>query len=245
MKRNAYVRLGLTAVLAGSFFAATASAQSALERLERQIRQRAEQPAGGEKVADGPVPPPPPAPGNDLGKPNDVEPGYLGVVADDQNDRGRGVRILAVHPASPGEKAGLRRQDLVTAIAGIRVRQMSDMSDILETFGAGQVLEFDILRDGKSQKVKVTLGQRPAAGPKVEEPKPAGLPETVPLPPGALPGEPPEPPAEMEPGPQLEPPKAAGPQAEQAKQIEELRRRVENLERRVAELERALAKSAK
>ena len=203
MKRNAYVRLGLAAVLAGGLFAATASAQSALERLERQIRQRAEQPAGGERAADGPKPPPPPVPGNDLGKPNDVEPGYLGVVADDQNDRGRGVRILAVHPASPGEKAGLRRQDLVTAMAGIRVRQMSDMSDILETFGAGQVLDFDILRDGKSQKVRVTLG------------------------------------------PQLEPPKAAGPPAEQAKQIEELRRRVENLERRVAALERALAEAAK
>ena len=128
---------------------------------------------------------------------------------------------------------------------GHKTYQMSDMSDILETFGAGQSLEFDILRDGKSQKVKVTLGKRPAARPKVEEPKPAGLPETVPLPPGALPGEPPEQPTDSEPGPQLEPPKAAGPQTEQAKQIEELRRRVENLERRVAELERALAEAAK
>jgi len=245
MRKNAYVQLGLAVVLAGGFFAATASAQSALERLERQIRQRAGQPAGGDKAADGTRPPPPAVQRNDLGKPDDVEPGYLGVAADDQNDRGRGVRILAVHPASPGEKAGLRRQDLVTAMAGIRVRQMSDMSDILETFGAGQVLDFDILRDGKSQKVKVTLGQRPAAGPKIEQPKPAGLPETVPLPPGVLLGEPAEQSAEMEPGPQLEPPKVAGPQAEQAKQIEELRRRVENLERRVAELERAIAEAAK
>ena len=244
MKRNAYVQLGLAAVLTGGLFAATASAQSALERLERQIRQRAEQPADGDKIADGPKRPPPAAPRNDLGKPEDIEPGYLGVVADDQNDRGRGVRILAVHPASPGEKAGLRRQDLITAMAGIRVRQMSDMSDILETFGAGQVLDFDILRDGKSQKVRVTLGQRPAAGPQVEQPKSAGLPETVPLPPGELPAEPLEPPAEMEPGPRLELFKAAGPLAEQAKQIEELRRRVDKLERRVAELERALAEAA-
>jgi len=236
MKRNGYIQFVLAAALAGGVFAATASAQSALERLERQIRQRA---------ADGQKRPPPPVPENDLGKPDNVEPGYLGVVADDQNDRGRGVRILTVHPASPGEKAGLRRQDLITAMAGIRVRQMSDMSDILETFGAGQVLDFDILRDGKSQKVKVTLGQRPAARPQVEQPKSAGLPETVPSPPGEPLAEPPEEPAEPGAGPQLEPPKAARPPLEDAKQIGQLQRRVEELERRVGELERTIAEAGK
>jgi hypothetical protein len=208
-----------------------AFAQSALERLERQIRQRVGTPETAEPRADTrPV-----APATDTRRTGGkTEPGYLGLVADDQNDRGRGVRILDVRRGSPAEKAGLRRRDLITAVAGVRVRQMSDMSEILDTFGPGQGLDFDVLRDGQPQKVKVVLGQRLAGADQRPE-----LPETVPLPPGQAIPKPPEPqPA----GPQLEPPKIIDPRRPEAARIEQLERRMDELERRIGGLEQALKK---
>ena len=48
----------------------------------------------------------------------------MGIVADDQNDRGRGVRVLDVTADGPGAKAGLRTQDLIVSLSGMRVRQL-------------------------------------------------------------------------------------------------------------------------
>jgi hypothetical protein len=245
-------------LLAWGSMSSPACAQSALERLERQIREGAGASKSIQADADKPAAAPPTqtphAPGN-------AEPGYLGVVADDQKDRGRGVRLLDVYRGSPAENAGLLRQDLVTAIAGTRVRQMTDMSDMLGTIAAGQSVDFELLREGKPQKVRVTLGQRPAAE------RSAGLPETVPLPPGQPLPEPPEQPADVaatprrpppppdpaarqkgadEPaGPRLQPPGGGLPPRLDASRIEQLQRRLDELERRVAELERAMAKTVK
>src|SRR5207249_8846688 len=46
-----------------------------------------------------------------------VERGYLGVVTDDGQDKGRGVRVIEVVKGSPAEEAGLKVGDLITAIA--------------------------------------------------------------------------------------------------------------------------------
>ena len=224
MRANIVVML-LAMLPAGWGTPPSAVAQSPLERLERQIRQRVEgaegvQPepeANNRPAAPAPQAQTPPRGGN-------VTPGYLGVVIDDRKDRGRGVRILEVEPGSPAEKAGLRRQDLIIGLGGIRVRQMSDLSEILDTFGPGQGVEFEVLRDGQRQRVRAVLGQRPAAAPRRSE-----GPEVVPLPRGEAIPPPPEPqPA----GPQLQPPEPS--------RIDRLERRVEQLERRVDELEREL-----
>ena len=84
--------------------------QPTLERLEKSIRERtddAAEPVAGAK---------PPA---EAGRPA----GYLGLTADDANDRGRGVRVLAVRAGGPAAAAGLKANDLITAIAGVRVRR--------------------------------------------------------------------------------------------------------------------------
>jgi hypothetical protein len=245
-------------VLAWGITSSPAWAQSALERLEQQIRQRTTPPdnpwSDAAKPATAPKPEAPRARGN-------VEPGYLGVLADDQKDRGRGVRLTEIYRGSPAEKGGLRQEDLVTAVAGVRVRQMTDMADILSTFGPGQSIEFDVLREGKQQKVQVVLGPRPAAE------RLASPAEAVPLPPGeALPEPPPRradkgddqrsipPPPEPTPklqeviealGSRLQPPRATEGPPTDAARITQLQRRVEELERRVAELERAMAESSK
>ncbi len=94
--------------------AATAQAQPALERLEQQVRERS--PGGA----------------NQTGAAVDNT-GYLGVVADDRLDSGKGVRIVQVIPGSPAEQAGLKTDDLVTSVAGKPVRSMDDLARILES----------------------------------------------------------------------------------------------------------------
>jgi hypothetical protein len=208
-------------------------AQSALERLERQIRQRAGATDANRSGATKPIPPPPaPAP-QAAGAPRGAT--DLGVVADDQKDRGRGVRILDVRRGSPAEKAGLRQQDLIVAIAGTRVRQMTDMDDIVDSFAPGQSVDFELLRGADRAKVRVTLGQRQAA-----VGQPSGPPEIIPPPPAESPPVRPEPAA----GPSLLPPPSV-PSPAEASRLERLERRIEQLERRVAELERQLAEARK
>ncbi len=203
-------------------------AQPALERLEASIRDRLEAPQPAEPAA---IPANPPAAQPAEARPH-AQPGYLGVVADDKTDRGRGVRVLQVRPQGPAELGGLRKQDLITAVAGIRVRQMSDMADVLELFGVGEAVIFEIVRDEKARQVKVTLGPQPAV------PLLPPLPPTV-TPPGTPPAAPvpPEPVAPM--------PGDPNPPAGAASEVQRLQQRVEQLERRVADLERVLAEVLK
>jgi membrane-associated protease RseP (regulator of RpoE activity) len=216
MKRPRCLVSFLTGLVLALGIACPASGQPTLERLEKSIRERTD----GEAK--------PPAAGRQAG--------YLGLTADDANDRGRGVRVLAVRPGGPAAAAGLKPNDLLTAIAGVRVRQMSDMADIMALFPAGDIIAVDVQRDGKQQQVKVTLAQPPAGKEAVKEPvreatKPpaaAGEPALV------LPEEPPVARPELSP-----PSKIAAPT------VEQLQRRIEQLERRVEQLEKTLAATLK
>ncbi len=213
-----------------------ALAQSALERLERQIRQRVGGPASGDPQAAGAAPSPAPAATRGAGN---VAAGYLGLVADDQNDRGRGVRVVDVYRGGPAQRAGIRKQDLITAVGGVRVRQMTDMADMLDTFMPGQGVDFELLRDGRLVKLRATMAERPSAERPSVEGGPGGMPEPIPLPPGEAIPKPPEPGiGPQPPGPEASPPS-------QSARIEQLERRVAELERRVAELERQLAAGRK
>jgi hypothetical protein len=255
MKRISSIALSACLLAWGTASSPAWAQQSALERLEQQIRQRT--PPADNPWADVAKPAAPPKAEPPRAR-EDVEPGYLGVLADDQKDRGRGVRLTDVYRDSPAEKGGLRPDDLVTAVAGVRVRQTTDMGDILSTFGPGQGVDFDVLREGKRQKVHVVLGPRPASE------RVAAPPEAIPLPPAeALPEPPqqrrvgkddarraipppPEPMSKLQEvnkalGPQLQPP---GTSADSAR-FDQLQRRVEQLERRVAELERTMADTSK
>lgn len=156
-----------------------------------------------------------------------LERGYLGVVADDREDRGRGVRILEVFPEGPAEKAGLRAQDLITALGGVRVRQMSDMGAILEEVRVGGALTFEILRGDEPLRIDVTFGRRPPP----EKRKFEHLaPTEDSLPDAAVEGPPRPSPVAAQQGADL-------PQLDRTR-IEMLERRIKRLEDRVRQLER-------
>jgi hypothetical protein len=183
-----------------------ADGQPALEELEELIRR--ESAGGPAKKADKPAAQPAQGrrPLRDLS-----EQGYLGAVADDRPDRAPGVQILEVLPDGPADRAGLRAGDLVTALGDVGVRQMSDMSALLEGIPVGGKVGFQILRGDKPQRIEVTLGRRPPP----EERKFKQLPAP-------------------------EAKKEAKPPDDDRTRIEILERRIRQLEERIERLERAL-----
>lgn len=70
----------------------------------------------------------------------------------------------AVVPQSPAQKAGIKENDIVIALAfGGRTEKINaknTISDVLQKRQIGDVLEFMILRDGKKVKVKVKMEER-------------------------------------------------------------------------------------
>lgn len=69
----------------------------------------------------------------------------------------RGVLVRSVVPASPAEDAGLRSGDILTRADGELLTSLHDLSQLLSGKRAGEVMVFQVKRDGKSRKVSVTL----------------------------------------------------------------------------------------
>lgn len=249
--------LGLAAVvsaLAGFLTGGEASAQTTWERLESRIRQQLREPPQDGQPEVVPAPPanaaaganpaprlaaqpaaqPGDKPQSEAGKP------FLGILADDRNDRGRGIRVLKVFSGGSGEKAGVQEQDLITALAEVRVRQMTELAEILELYAPGDRITVDVVRDGQPKKLQLTLMARPAnEGPAVPPPAPGASatpsgPELLPATPPPLTPPPPAPLAGERPGAE---PSASHDQT----RIIALERRVAELERRIQELERKAA----
>jgi membrane-associated protease RseP (regulator of RpoE activity) len=159
--------------------------------------------------------------------------GYLGAMVDDKADRGRGVRVLNVHPGGPAEQAGLQTNDLIVGAGGASVRQLSDLTAVMDLLGPGDKLSLEVVRGNRPARGEVILGQQGAA---TEQ-----APSTSPQPTSSLPPVPSEstsgvprpltPPGE---GPSLMP-------GADAARIDQLERRIAQLEQRVEELERKAA----
>lgn len=143
MKRTS---LALALILCSVVLTADVSAQPILNRVEQLLRNQA---ASAKSAEPGEA----------------AEPGYLGVIADDRQEGGRGVRVLEVVPDGPAAKGGLRQGDLITAINGQSVRVMDDMASAVERASAGAKLTIMIDRGGAPRQQEVTLGRRPASQP--------------------------------------------------------------------------------
>jgi hypothetical protein len=145
------------AIFATSLLVASpSSAQSLLQRLEKRLGDIAERAAEAGERADQR------APAGDASAPADREPGYLGVIVDQEENGGEGVRVLTVKPGSAADKAGLRDGDLIVAINGRRVGELDDMGRALRNMPAGARISVKAERQSQQVTVEVTLGRRPA-----------------------------------------------------------------------------------
>lgn len=69
-----------------------------------------------------------------------------------------GTSIIA---GSPAEKAGLKEKDIITKVNGTAVDENHSLTSLLGNKAVGEQVELTIVRDGKEQVIKVTLGAMP------------------------------------------------------------------------------------
>ncbi|PLS80670.1 hypothetical protein CYG49_04375 [Candidatus Saccharibacteria bacterium] len=63
----------------------------------------------------------------------------------------------AVASGSPADRAGIRNGDIITKVNGTEVNQRTSFGTLLAQFTPGETVTLTILRDGKTQEIKVEL----------------------------------------------------------------------------------------
>ena len=120
-----------------------------------------------------------------------VRPGFFGIGYGPTQGMGQGVAVLEVTPGSPAEKAGLKAGDILSKINDQDVRDADTFRRIMSGTKPGEQLNLRVLRQGKEQPIKITLGEQPGV-PGVVPPERRATPpgvvpperrETTPLPP--------------------------------------------------------------
>jgi serine protease Do len=74
--------------------------------------------------------------------------------------RGETREELAVMPGSPADKAGLRENDIILAIDGVKLDE-TDLANVLRTKAVDATITLRILRQGNEEEVVVTLAPAP------------------------------------------------------------------------------------
>jgi len=83
----------------------------------------------------------------------------IGAQVQTGGDEGEGARIDQVNPDTPAQEAGLRKDDVVTAVEGERVTDGIALIVAIRTHQPGETVEFTVERDGKERTVEVTLDE--------------------------------------------------------------------------------------
>ena len=73
----------------------------------------------------------------------------------------RGAVIESVQPGSAAETGGMLVGDIVVAVDGAELRNMSDLVAEVRRRAPGQRVRFDVLRSGERLQLTVVLGERP------------------------------------------------------------------------------------
>ena len=76
-------------------------------------------------------------------------------------DSPRGALISDIMPNSPAQKAGLRRGDIVTKVGKKRVESSQDLVFLVRSHLAGDRVDMEVFRDGKSEILPVRLDPLP------------------------------------------------------------------------------------
>jgi serine protease Do/serine protease DegQ len=81
-----------------------------------------------------------------------------------------GGLVAQVIPGSPAAKAGIRAGDVVTTIAGHRVKSNSDLRDAIALLRVGDQVTIDLLRDGRREQRRAVLANTLAKPPALPSP---------------------------------------------------------------------------
>ena len=84
----------------------------------------------------------------------------LGVQPDDRSaETNDGVPISAVTPGGAAETAGLKAGDVIVGFNAKPVKNLSDISESLDSAHAGDKVVLKVLREGKTLELKAVLGE--------------------------------------------------------------------------------------
>lgn len=95
-----------------------------------------------------------------LAQGDQLEPGWLGVVIPRQDDGNPGVAVRAVVPGSAAALAGVAAGDRVVALADRPVLNRRAFREAVADLYAGQKVVLDVLREGATVRLELTLAPR-------------------------------------------------------------------------------------
>lgn len=97
-----------------------------------------------------------------------VERGYLGVGIQDVSDElkdvygnNSGAVLISIEANSPAQKAGLKVWDLITQVDGKRVRNASELKNVIGNYSPGDKVQLTFIRDKKEMTTTLTLNKAP------------------------------------------------------------------------------------
>ncbi|WP_269932249.1 Do family serine endopeptidase [Aminobacter sp. HY435] len=108
----------------------------------------------------------------DLMKDGSVQRGWLGVeiqpvTKDIAESLGltseKGAIVAGAQDETPAKKAGITAGDIITAVDGKEVASPKELSRLIAGIAPGKSVDITVWRDGKSQDMKVTLGDLPGS----------------------------------------------------------------------------------
>ena len=116
--------------------------------------------ANGEALALGFVALPPYDTDKIAGRPDPNSP-FVGINA--QNASGGGARITVVTPGMPAANGGMKVGDVLKKLNGQEIKDWTSLRAMILGFRNDQTVTFEVLRDGKTIELKVTLMPRAEA----------------------------------------------------------------------------------
>jgi serine protease Do len=82
---------------------------------------------------------------------------FLGVNTEKDKE---GAKITRVEKASPAEKAGLQKDDIIYKVADKKIDDMKSLAETISDMKVGNEVTIYFLRDGRKKEVKATLAER-------------------------------------------------------------------------------------
>ncbi len=92
--------------------------------------------------------------------PPQSNPAFLGVITEETE---KGAKITTVSESSPAEKAGLKKEDIITQLNDIKIKSPKDLYEAVGKYKADEKVAITYTRDGKTNKTNAVLAKNKAA----------------------------------------------------------------------------------